>query len=396
MIIRCVGDICPGDKTILGSGVAAACIDHHFDFPFEKVKHLLENSDILIGNLEGPLSAKALQAGNEHLPFMGLSQFAAALRTAGFNVINLANNHILEHGPSCFNDTVNALKKVGIQVCGLRSQVEPFYSDPVYIETHGFTIGIIGYNWVGIDKFPDADMYIAQSRDSSVNYTWQRQALSLTHQPPSRPYNKRTINDIHHLKQKVDIVFLYAHWGYEFVHYPPAGVIREAHNFIDAGADIIIGCHPHVLQGMEFYREKPIFYSLGNFVFDSRDHKPRMTAILSLEIKEGVVTKFDYEPLWINSQHQPETADAPMREKIIRLIAASSRLITSPDFDLRLQDDAVYRQYEQQYKHRKFLTILYHFLEVPRNPATLKVILTKMIGFLKIIRARFKGQRIRW
>ena len=105
--------------------------------------------------------------------FCELPRFAWELKKLGFNVINVANNHVIEHGKEFVKETVDILEDAGMNVCGLRD-TKDYYSKPGFIEKWNKRVGIFGYNWVEKDKFPDADKYIAQDHDSIVNYTWNR------------------------------------------------------------------------------------------------------------------------------------------------------------------------------------------------------------------------------
>ena len=248
--IKAVGDICPGDKLILGQGVCSLTKKYGVSFPFNLISDSLNNTDILIGNLEGILTQRVKKSRIPDLSFCGLPEFALELRRSGFNVINIANNHVLEHGPELFLETLSHLKNAGIHICGLRDESGEFYSKPLILERKNQKIGILAYNWVAKDKFPNADKYIAQSHDSVVNYTWHRnKKRDKDHRAQVDSMNKNIIDDVRKLNAIVDHVVLVTHWGYEFVHEPPYGVIKEAHSFIEAGARLIIAIHPHVLQG---------------------------------------------------------------------------------------------------------------------------------------------------
>jgi len=395
--IRAVGDICPGDKAIMGLGVLHKSRKFSSQFLFEKIKPYFAASDLVIGNLEGLLTASVEQGMWSTKPFCGLPGFAQALVDAGFNIINVSNNHVLEYGPETFKETIDYLKKSGIGVCGLRSKERAYYSEPVIIEKKNKVIGVIGYNWVGVDKFEGADDLIAQSRDSIVNYGWQRNRTSkeylssLVHKR-----NTNVLSDIQTLSEKVDLVILMTHWGYEFVHTPPFGVTLEAKSFIDAGADCIIGSHPHVIQGFEFYQNKPIFYSLGNFIFDSRFKKTRYSVILDLIYSDNHLSFNRLIPVYINSSFQPQKAEEPSEKKICSIIEASNRMIQGDNMEEGMDDNLLYEVYERQYKRLKINNIMWHFLALKYNPIVIVSIVRKVRNFLSVLQRRFRGDHIRW
>lgn len=397
IILSAVGDICPGDVSIMGMGVLSKSKKYSADYPIQKARAFFAGADIVLGNLEGLLTSKVKLNGSNNLKFCGLPEFADALAQTGFTVLDLANNHTLEHGPEIFLETVDILKKTGIQICGLRSKSTSYYSEPVILLVKGRRIGLLGYNWVGKDNFPDADQYIAQSHDSVVNYTWNRDChIDKKHQAVAHVRNTNVIKDIKTLKKEVDHVVLMAHWGYEFVHYPPYGVTLEARSFIDAGADLIIGNHPHVLQGMEQFNGKWIFYSLGNFIFDIRSEVTRKTAILDYRINENYEDTFDLLYMKISKNFQPVSVSGAEKKRIAAIIKNSIRVIQAKNKALLLDDDSVYKQFEKQYNRGKFYNILNHILALPRNPFVSRIIAIKVLNFLKLLILRVRGKKIRW
>lgn len=397
--IGAVGDICPGDKSIMGIGVLNKTKQYGVDFPLNKVKHILSGFDLLIGNFEGLLSRTVIESAPKQLTFCGHPDFSLALANAGFDVLNLANNHTMEHGAVILLETIQNLKNAGIRICGLRSESSEFYSEPVIISMNEKTIGILGYNWIGIKKFADADDFIAQVHDGIVNYSWNRDpanAKKLREIVADR--NVNVLNDIEKLKKKVDIVILMPHWGFEYVHYPPCGVILEAKAFIDAGVDMIIGSHPHVIQGKERYKSSHIFYSLGNFIFDARERKLRYSVLLDISWAPKKGTSYQFHPLYINRQFQPQPADIRQKQRIMQIIDMSNRKIVSTSTtDIQaLEDDAVYSQYEQFYKRRKINTIINHFVAIKEDYRVILIIIRKINNFFHIIVSRLKGKKVRW
>lgn len=395
MRIKAVGDICPGDKSIPGLGVLSLCKRHGAAFPFQQLGANLGDAALVIGNLEGPLSRAAEAAGGERLALCGLPAFATELRKTGFNVLTLANNHVLEHGPEVFRETVGYVREAGIAVCGLRSRGSDFYSEPVLLTVRGRTIGLLGYNWVGTDTFPGADELIAQSTDSLVNYTWNRHPA--VGQPDDHTgHNKHVIHDLQLLRPLVDVLILLPHWGYEFVNDPPYNVVREAHSFIEAGADLIIGSHPHVLQGVEVHAGKPIIYSLGNFLFDFRRQRLKDTAVLDVSIDEHGVSRVAFQPYVINRNFQPEPAPQGRSTIIHALLSRAGARLRDSNRALLLEDDGLYREYEKHYLRYKLWNILDQCAAVARKPALGRVLFAKVLGAVRLGIGRLRGKRVRW
>jgi poly-gamma-glutamate synthesis protein (capsule biosynthesis protein) len=394
--IKAVGDICPGDKFILGLGICSLMKKHGADFPLRNVRDMFDDADIVIGNLEGLLSRRIENNVRPDITFCGLPEFALELKKLGFNVINVANNHIFEYGRDIFQETVSILHDAGLKVCGLRDNESDYYSQPVFVEKNGKQVGIIGYNWVGKDKFPKADQYIAQSHDSIVNYTWNRNKLNdKKMRQDAHTRNRNVIHDIRKLKEHADYVILIPHWGYEFVNYPPYGVTVEAKTFIDAGADLIIGAHPHVLQGMEQYKGKWIFYSLGNFIFDMRP-KRKYSVILNYFFNKNGNDKHYFDYLMLNQYFQPSLASTSEEKNICKIIKESNKRILAANKESILDDDKIYKEFETIYQKGKLKNILEHFKLLPFHPMIIKIIHNKFMTFLKLLALRMKGKKIRW
>lgn len=389
--IKAMGDICPGDKNIMGFGVHRNTLQYGPDFIFSEVRKYLAGADIALANFEGLLTTKATQKTGPPLTFCGLPEFAGAMARAGIQVLNVANNHSLEHGADIFEESINHLKRAGIAICGLRSKSTQYYSEPVCLEIQGKRLGIIGYNWVGVNNFQEADQHISQSHLSLVNYTWDR-STALTQ---AGSVNQPVIQDIKTLRESVDIVILIAHWGFEYIHIPPYGVMQEARSFVEAGADLVIGGHPHVLQGMEPHKKGLIFYSLGNFVFDFRAKLTRHTAILDLVFKDGS-WKYRFLPLSINNRFQPCKAGSRQAQLIHSIIETSNRAIQNARNTSRHNDDELYKDHENTYKKLKLRNIFTYCAMSLIHPSLLLVIAHKIAGSLKILHARMNGQRIRW
>lgn len=398
--IGAVGDICPGDKAIMGLGVLSKTKKYGVEFPFDGLRNSLSGFDLLMGNFEGILSEKVIGSRPIQLTFCGQPDFGRALASVGFHVLNLANNHTLEHGSGIFQETIGYLENAGIRICGLRSKSSEFYSEPVILSRKGKTIGILGYNWIGTERHPNADEFIAQVHDGIVNYSWHRDAAAdrqLRELVSQR--NVNVIQDIKRLKEKVDIVILAPHWGYEFVHYPPGGVILEARTFVDAGADMIIGSHPHVIQGKERYKDALIFYSLGNFIFDLRGKDLRYSVLLDISWSSKRDVSHCIHPLFINSQFQPELAKVREKKHILNIMDMSNRKIESvysEKIPPELEDNSVYYRYEAFYRKSKIKTIINHFIAIKEDYRVLLIILKKMQNLFDLIIARLKGEKKRW
>lgn len=393
LVIKAVGDICPGDKSILGLGICTLMRKFGPDFPLKYMQNQFKDADIVIGNLEGVLSRRA---SSKQETFSGVPEFAGALKNVGFTVLNVANNHIMEKGVAGFNETIEIVRATGMDICGTRNG-DDYYCKPVIINKKGLAIGILAYNWVSVDLFPHADDCIAQSHDSVVNYTWHRNPQKdIENQKRVLEYNHNVIQDIKRLKTNVDYMILVTHWGFEFVPIPPFGVTLEARSFIDVGADLIIGIHPHVLQGCEYYKDKCIVYSLGNFIFDSRSKLTRDLAIFQAEINKEGKTRHDFICATRNNSFQPVPCKGPkVREQRNRIVKLSS-LLKNERLEETLNDDVVYKEFEKKYNFLKWWNIAMHFILLPKHPRLIFLIVKKVGTFTLLLLQRIRGNKIRW
>jgi len=271
--IIAVGDIMLGDQAItVGHGVKSIIKKNGEDFLFKKVKKYFKNKDILIGNLESVLSDKNINNKSlKSLKLRGEPNSINILKNTGFDIVSLANNHALEHGKEALYDTIESLKKKKIKYIG----VNQYSRKPLILNIKSRNIAFFNYCLV-----KDSTSYKSIKIESEI------------------------IKDIEYYNKKVDVKIISLHWGTEFIEYPSKNQIELAHNIIDHGGDVILGHHPHVLQGIEFYKKKLIAYSLGNFVFDMTEGKSQNSIILNIYINDNEI-KIDQIPIKIDNSYRP-------------------------------------------------------------------------------------------
>jgi poly-gamma-glutamate synthesis protein (capsule biosynthesis protein) len=216
-------------------------ISSDYTYPFKKIASFLKSKDLAFVNLETPLTSGRRPNGL----FMSDPHYVEAMKTAGISIVSLANNHIFDAGESGFLDTICHLKAAGISYTGAGDNFNDARQGKL-IEYHGTKLIFLGYTQFCNARFASiADKY-----------------------PGVLPLDRRIIvEDIKAAKKKADFVFISLHWGIENQPSVHPAQIEIAHLLIDEGADCIIGHHPHVPHGIEVYKERPIFYSLGNFIF---------------------------------------------------------------------------------------------------------------------------------
>lgn len=217
-------------------------------YPFERIREMLKRHDILIGNLEAPLCL-----GGEPYPFkVSLKTYpgyAAGMKEAGFTALSLANNHILDYREQAMYETMGCLDSQGIGWFGAGASLEEA-NRPAIIEMSGVSLGVLSRCEVPIDS----PFYASGTERGIAPLDLHELAYAIAS-----------------LKGRVHVVAVCLHWGKEDWRYPCPDQVRTARGIIDMGADLVIGHHPHVLQGIERYGRGHIAYSLGNFLFSDLD-----------------------------------------------------------------------------------------------------------------------------
>lgn len=264
LTISFVGDVSFGDCLFCqGMGIRSLSRRLPRDHFFAGVTGHLRQSDLAFCNLETVLSREGEDDSRlATVDMRGDPECVQSLSAAGFSMANFANNHAAQHGRPAFEETVRLLSGSGVRVVGLKGE-PPWHCQPVIVEVKGRRLGLLGYSFVHHRDCAEGTPY-ADGEPQPID------------------------QDIRRLRPMVDLLFVSAHWGLEYLDYPSPATVRCAHAMVDAGADAVIGHHPHVLQGVELYRGKPIAYSLGNFLFDmmwSEDY--RSTMILDIVCAEG-------------------------------------------------------------------------------------------------------------
>lgn len=207
-----------------------------YDFLLSKMREKLSVADLVVGNLEGPItenesvSLPAIRQPEnfDHFTFTFDPSVAEVLRENNIHLVSLANNHSMNFGAEGLGATKQFLTNAGVEYFGdPRDPAKPHIE-----EINGLTFAFIGWNAFG-------------ARDLG-----------------------KTLESIKRAEKKADWVIVYPHWGVEYQKKPTDNMRKLARAFIDSGADLVVGAHPHVIGTTETYREKRIYYSLGNFVFD--------------------------------------------------------------------------------------------------------------------------------
>jgi len=292
IVINAVGDISFGDHPIcVGFGVQSSFRKKaNKDLP-ATTKNLLTKADIVFGNLECVLSSDGIKNRNlGNLQMRGDKEFVNILVESRFTILNVANNHMMQHGEDHFSKTINLLKENNIKVCGLAS--DKF----TLIRKNDIKIGFLGYSMRPRQYFTKQPLYCEGTEET-------------------------ILNDIKIYKKLTDCLITSLHWGEEFIEKPSPEEIRIARNMIDSGADLIIGHHPHVLRGIESYKNGLIAYSMGNFICDMTwEEKTRECIILTCIINKCGIEDYEFTPLYVNNDYLPAPCNPLLHKKLISKI----------------------------------------------------------------------------
>lgn len=245
------------------------------DYPFQDISTIIKSADIATGNLEGPHceTGQAMEA-KKYVFRMPIEQLDA-YRNAGFDVFTLANNHSMDFGSDCLMQCIEALNERDLKHCGAGKNLSEA-NQPAVIVKNGISIGILGYS----ATFPE-EAWATEIKAGTVF-----------------PERSLVINSIERASREYDVVAVHFHWGEECRSDPKEYQRELAHLVIDHGADLVIGHHPHVLQGIEIYKNRLIFYSLGNFIFASYSEKAKTSIIASITFNhEGKILKAEIIPV---------------------------------------------------------------------------------------------------
>ncbi len=261
--------------------------------PFANFSQTLASADLTLADLECSLSDSNAVVTPDGMTFVSPSQAAAGLQSSGIDAVNLANNHSYNGGANGYLDTITTIKNLGIGTFGGGANVAAART-PFITTVKGVRVALLGYSSIVGSVRAGADT-------PGMNY------ISMAPWGPfSEPDAAQMEADIKAAKTQADLVFVYYHWGTEYTHDANADQRTVAHRAIDAGADLILGTHPHWVQGVEWYHDKLITYSLGNFIFDQEwSTQTKQGTYLSAQFDGKRLIQADLIPYQIQDYNQP-------------------------------------------------------------------------------------------
>jgi poly-gamma-glutamate synthesis protein (capsule biosynthesis protein) len=258
IVINAVGDV------MLAGKWTATISQNGYEYPFQGVAAELKKGDITIANLESPIARGGSEYTGKKFRFRAEPQVAEALNKSGINLVTLANNHSMDFGGPALVETMKNLKSAGIAWIGAGETLAEARKMALY------TIKSRKIAFLGYSLTQPAEFFAGNSRPGTV---------------PG--YENIFAEDIKRARQQADYVIVSFHWGTEGRSDIQQYQRTAAHKAIDAGADVIIGHHPHVLRGIERYKTGIVFYSLGNFTFANKGTSAAAGAMVRLRFSEG-------------------------------------------------------------------------------------------------------------
>lgn len=237
----------------------------------ERLLEEMTSADVAMANEEFPFSVRGEPAEDKQFTFRIDPSYVKVMKDMGIDLVSIANNHALDYGTEALSDTFDTLDQAEIAYIGAGAARERA-SQPFLVEKEGQTFGFLAASRV----IPVPEWNI-ENRQPGMLCTYDSQALC---------------ESIRKTRQQCDFLTVYVHWGIERENVPKEYQRELAKAYIDAGADLVVGAHPHVLQGIEYYNGNPIVYSLGNYIFNqeiastmllkvtvSRENKPILQVI---------------------------------------------------------------------------------------------------------------------
>jgi poly-gamma-glutamate synthesis protein (capsule biosynthesis protein) len=288
-----VGDVMFGRK------IASLIEERGMGYPFELIKDRLNESDMVIANLEGPISARGKNQGSIY-SFRFKPEIVSILKEANIGAVSLANNHIWDWGSDALSDTLLHLENAGIKFAGAgldyQSANEPTKFRLGKNDFAMFSFTNLYPSGLEASSDPFGELPSAGSGQTGAS----RMGVS--------DFDAVAVeNQIKALKKDgVDIVIASFHWGSEYETRSSIAEQLIARKLIDIGADLVVGHHPHVVQEIEEYKNMYIAYSLGNFMFDQNFSKDTSNGLmLSVRIKNGMIEALEPIKVCFNEIYQP-------------------------------------------------------------------------------------------
>lgn len=254
--------ILTGDIMLGRSVMKVSLQKNNSNYPFEKVSDVLRDADLVFSNLETPIISNC-PTFDSGFKFCADPKMIQGLNFASIDILNLANNHSGNYGEDGIRQTQSFLKNSDIDYVG--------GNNLIIKNINGTKFGFLGFDFV--DNLP---------KDSDY----------------------KLVSDY---KKSIDVLIVMVHWGNEYTSQPTELQKMIAKSLVDAGADVVVGSHPHWVQDIDYINGKPVFYSLGNFVFDQPwSEETKHGLAVRLIYQKGKLLKIEKLPIYMKNFAQPE------------------------------------------------------------------------------------------
>jgi poly-gamma-glutamate synthesis protein (capsule biosynthesis protein) len=289
-----------GDVTL--SDAFAELVGQDYDWAFAELEEYRQ-ADVAMVNLEGTLTRAENPLPDKQFHFKADPESVKVLSSGGVDLVTLGNNHAMDYEAVGLEETMATLDRAGIHHIGAGRDIKEARR-PEILEVKGQRIAYLGYY--------DADLHAAGEGVAGTNPR----------------HNQRVAEDIKAIRNQVDWVIVNYHWGEELADYPGDWQMELAHFTIDQGADLVVGHHPHVLQGTEIYKGKPIVYSLGNFIFGGNSRSDYDTAALKVSLRDKQM-KVELLPIAVK-KYQPHVLTGERGKAILDHVQQISDIFDQP------------------------------------------------------------------
>lgn len=273
--------------------------------PLAKVASILRAADVTIANLETPLSNRGASVLGKpaHLIFDGDPRGVQSLTSAGVDFVSLANNHAMDHGTIALTDTLATLDKAGIRHVGAGLNTTLAWK-PATMTVKGRRIAYVTATQIVPAHFAPSSTHAGVAIGTPIS---------------------RVVAAVRAAAKTADIVVVSVHWGIEQALMPTARQKHDARALIDAGADIVLSHHPHVMQGIDSYKGKLIAYSLGNFLFPYKTTEGRNSFILRFDYGPKGVANITAVPVYLGEWGRPVVQTGATARSILGKLSARSK-----------------------------------------------------------------------
>jgi poly-gamma-glutamate capsule biosynthesis protein CapA/YwtB (metallophosphatase superfamily) len=284
-------------------------------YSFERVKHIFDAADYTVGNLESAVGDIGEPAPKRY-PLQSPPEAAQSLVLAGVDLVSLANNHAMDYGPAALLHGIDLLHQAGVATVGGGADDVAAHA-PHITEIGGLTVAFLGYVHVPVEASTHFDTQTWTATADEPGLAW------------AEP--ERIQADVAAVRPEVDLVVVILHSGYEYIEEPSEPQVAAARAAVDAGADLVVGHHAHILQGIHNYRHGVIAYGLGNFVFNIDG--PPETAILNIWLDENGVRQLELIPAIVQQFGQPRLADFAEAGPILSRVYYLTTLLNATPVD---------------------------------------------------------------